>query len=88
MSEQGTGVSSLTQGDWTCMVCHDKRPFTHVGVAHRPLLGSEDGFPGTRVNVRYCLDREECATAANADGPWDPADAPLAEEVPDDDRDA
>lgn len=57
---------------WTCMVCGDERPDAQIGVAYRPLRGMEDGFPGTRVNVRYCTDRPACAATAHAEGPWNP----------------
>lgn len=58
-------------GTWTCMCCGAERPDANIDVAHRPAAGLEDGYPATRVNVRYCNDQPACAAHAHADGPWD-----------------
>lgn len=67
-----TGYSSLTHGDWECMVCHAMRGYRDIEVAHRPLAGFEAQFPGSRVNVRFCTDNPECRATATAEGPWPP----------------
>ncbi len=55
---------------WPCMVCGDERLDDFIAVAHRPAPWFEDQFPETRMDVRYCTDRDDCATIANAAGPW------------------
>lgn len=55
---------------WTCMVCKDERPDAAISVAHRPLAGLENAFPGTRLNLRYCNDRPACIAEALEPGPW------------------
>ena len=61
----------LSKMFWSCMVCGEQRADKYIGVAHRPIPGSEDLFPQAHINVRYCTDREECTVKANAKGPWE-----------------
>lgn len=57
---------------WTCMVCGDERPDSAISVAYRPTPFPElqERAPDSRVNVRYCNDRPECAGTATTEGPW------------------
>ncbi len=66
---------------WPCMVCRDERPDALIAVAHRPAPWFEDQFPETRMNVRYCTDRADCVTIANAAGTWQPPPGDPAERV-------
>ena len=52
------------------MVCGIERPDDKISVAHRPIPGMEDSFPGTRVNVKYCNDNQPCIDDATSDTPW------------------
>lgn len=60
----------MTALDFAAMTWTEERPEAKISVAHRPLRGMEDQFPGTRVNVRYCNDRPACAAIAHEEGPW------------------
>lgn len=59
---------------WDCMVCHEERPERFISVQHRPMKGMEEGFPDTRVNVRFCNDRVGCVQGAWANGRFHAAD--------------